>query len=139
MTSKKKRKINFQGMSYIEVQKANSQSRNTLNTKNRKWLKENGYKNVGWQNVIQLYQKLNDFLPSLEELFLEADRIGNKYQTQQEIDVFNRKMSQEVEEIANIIDRQFPETEIEVIDFRLPGIKKPKKRHNFKNYRTVKR
>lgn len=125
-------------MSYTELQKANAQTRKTLSSKNQKWLKANDYKNIGWDNIIKLYQKLNEFLPSLEDLFLEADRIGNKYQTAQEISDFNQKMSKEVEEISELIDRQFPDDEIEIIDFSSKSNRKSNKKHFYKNYRTIK-
>jgi SNF2 family DNA or RNA helicase len=54
---------------------------------------------------------------SLEDLFLEADRIGGKYQTQEEKDDFNRQLSGEVEAIGRQVDDQFPEEAPEVIDY----------------------
>ncbi|MHC5823790.1 MAG: hypothetical protein ACYT04_50140, partial [Nostoc sp.] len=64
-----------------------------------------------------LYQKIEEFLNkyhiddlTLEELFLEVDRIGNKYLTIQEIENFNQSFSKEVNEIAEEIDKQFPDT-----------------------------
>ncbi|AFY90530.1 MAG: hypothetical protein CLLPBCKN_007807 [Chroococcidiopsis cubana SAG 39.79] len=114
----------FNNMNYREVQSDNSKKRSKLEKKDRQWLKINSYKNVGWDNVISLHQKIDEFLErdawkewSLEDLFLEADRIGNKYLTYQEIVNFNQKLSQEVNEIAEEIDRQFPDTTIEQIDF----------------------
>lgn len=121
-------------MSYREVQRSNSDRRSKLLKKDQKWLKENGYKNVGWNNVIKLYQKINDLLiqpdpneDTLEELFLKADRIGNKYQTPEEIAAFNQKLAAEVNEIAAQVDRQFPDSEIEVIDYRQPSRKRKTK------------
>ncbi|MBE9068891.1 hypothetical protein IQ260_19800, partial [Leptolyngbya cf. ectocarpi LEGE 11479] len=83
-----------------------------------------GYKNVGWNNVIELYQKLNDRLlqsdpgeDTLEDLFLRADRIGNKYQTSEEIREFNQKLTAEVNKISDQVDRQFPESEMEFVDY----------------------
>jgi len=75
--------------------------------------------------VIQLYQKINEFLnqpdaddePTLEELFLEADRIGQKYQTPEEIRAFNQEMAAEANAVSDLVDQQFPETDVEVIDF----------------------
>ncbi|NDJ20352.1 hypothetical protein GS682_01550 [Nostoc sp. B(2019)] len=75
---------------------------------------------------------------SLEELFLEADRIGNKYLTSKEIQEFNQQLSQEVAEIGEIIDQQFPDTEIEIIDYSKKTNKKTQKKHNQKTYRTTK-
>ncbi len=117
MTNKKSKKRKFKGMSYYEVQHANSEHRNKLHKEEQKWLKNNGYKNVGWDNVIKLYDFLKIIDNSLEELFLEADRIGNKYLTNQEIEKFNQILSKEINEIAEEFDRQFPDTEIEIIDF----------------------
>ncbi|MFN6559205.1 MAG: hypothetical protein RMY28_005295 [Nostoc sp. ChiSLP01] len=129
MTYKKKF---FQGMNYRDVQRANSKNRTQLDRKDKVWLKENFYKNIGWNNVINLYQKIEDFLLksslaelTLEELFLEADRIGNKYLTIQEIQHFHQNLSREVNEISEEIDKQFPDTEVEFIDFS----KNPSKRY----------
>ncbi|RMF65246.1 MAG: hypothetical protein D6742_13075 [Cyanobacteria bacterium J069] len=123
-------------MGYVQVQRANSDNRKKITQEEQNWLKENGYRNVGWDNVIRLYQKIEDFLDkaqfkdmSLEELFLEADRIGNKYLSAEEIEEFNRKMSQEVAEIGELIDQQFPDTEIEVIDFG-SAVKKPTRKRS---------
>lgn len=142
MASKKR---NFQGMSYSQVQRTNSQNRTKLDQETQSLLKSNGYKNVGWQNVINLYQKLEEFLDkspfedlSLEELFLEADRIGNKYQTPQEKADFNQQLSQEVAAISELIDKQFPDTEMEVIDYSKNLIQKNIKKPNQKTYRTTK-
>ena len=122
INSKKTSRV-FNGMNYRKVQSDNSKKRSRLQRKDQQWLKVNGYKNFGWNNVISLSQKIDEFLEqykwkewSLEDLFLEADRIGNKYLTHQEIANFNQRLSQEVNEIAEEIDRQFPDTEIEVID-----------------------
>jgi hypothetical protein len=118
-------KRRFQGMNYREAQKANSQNRSKLSKESQKLLKSNGFRNVGWDNVIALYQRIEQLLDSdrvsedlsLEELFLEVDRIGSKYQTKAEIEEFNQKLAKEVDEISEIVDRQFPDTEPEIIDF----------------------
>jgi hypothetical protein len=145
MASKKSQKRDFNGMSYGEVQRTNSENRSNLKKEDQKWLKDNGYKNVGWDNVITLYRKVEELLGksrfedmSLEELFLEADRIGNKYLTSDEIKEFNQLLSQEVTEIGDLVDKQFPDTEIEVIDFSQKIAKKPYKKPNQKTYRTTK-
>jgi N-glycosylase/DNA lyase len=124
MGNQKNKKRQFDNMSYREVQRANSINRSKLHKKEQKWLKENGYKNLGWSNVISLCEKIEEFLEkskledfTLEELFLEADRVGNKYLTTQEIEEFNQKMSQEVNKISEEVDKQFSDTEIEIIDF----------------------
>ena len=54
---------------------------------------------------------------SLEELFIEADRIGNKYLNSQEINQRNHRIAQELNEIADIIDSQYPDQKVEVIDY----------------------
>ena len=133
MANKKQKRL-FCGMSYREVQRSNSDRRSKLSAEERKSLKLEGYKNIGWNNVVNLYQKINDLLSqsdpdeeTLEELFLKADRIGNKYQTPEEIADFNQKLLAEVNEIADEIDRQFPDTEIEFIDYSKPENWKPKK------------
>jgi hypothetical protein len=46
---------------------------------------------------------------SLGELFLEADRIGNKYQTQAEIDAFNEAYSKAGNAIDELIDELYPD------------------------------
>jgi hypothetical protein len=145
MARKKSQKRSLNGMSYGEVQRINSENRSKLKQEHQTWLKENGYKNVGWENVIALYQKIEEFLDkapfedmSLEELFLEADRIGNKYLTPDEINAVNQQLSQEATEIGELIDQQFPDTEIEVIDFSSTTGKKSQKKRNQKTYRTAK-
>ena len=131
MASKKSKKRLFSGMGYREVQRSNSGRRKKLHKKDQIWLKEQGYKNVGWDHVTKLYQKINDLLlqpdsdeDTLEELFLKADRIGNKYQTPAEIAKFNQKLSTEVNEIADEIDRQFPEPETEFVDYSQTATKR---------------
>ncbi|MEQ8997156.1 MAG: hypothetical protein RID53_11725 [Coleofasciculus sp. B1-GNL1-01] len=125
MARRKHQSRTFSGMGYREVQHSNSIRRSKLPKNHQVWLKENGYKNVGWDNVIQLYQKINELLaqpdadeqPTLEELFLEADRIGKKYQTPEEIEAFNQEMAAEVNAVSDLVDQQFPETDVEVIDY----------------------
>jgi hypothetical protein len=140
----KSKKRNFQGMSYGEVQRHNSKSRIKLEQEDQKWLKGNNYKNIGWQNVIALYQKIEEFLDklpfadmSLEELFLEADRIGDKYQTPQEKAEFNQQLTQEITEIGELIDQQFPDTEIEIVDYSQNLTKPTQKKRDHKTYRTT--
>lgn len=142
MVSKKR---SFQGMSYREVQRTNTQNRIKLDNETQKWLKTNKYRNIGWQNVINLYQKIEELLDksqfeymSLEELFLEADRIGNKYQTIEEKAEFNQKLAKEVAEISELIDQQFPDTEMEVIEYSKNLIQKATRKQNQKTYRTTK-
>lgn len=144
MANRRSQTRKFNGMSYSEIQRTNSQNRSQLRKEDQKWLKDNRYKNVGWDHVINLYQKIEELLDkapfenmSLEELFLEADRIGNKYQTTEEINEFNQQLSKEVSEIEKLVDQQFPDTEIEVIDFSQKTAK-PNRKRNQKTYRTVK-
>ncbi|MEH2224826.1 hypothetical protein [Nostoc sp.] len=145
MTDQKGKKMNFRGMSYRAVQLANSKNRSKLHKKNQIWLKENFYKNIGWDNVVTLYQKIEEFRDNyqlekltVEELFIEADRIGNRYLTNQEINEYNQRLSKEVNEVAEEIDKQFPETEMEFIDFSQNTNIKYKRKHNQKTYKTVK-
>lgn len=123
-------------MSYHEVQRANSTNKTNLHKEDQKWLKDNSYKNVGWDNIIKLFKKIEDFLDkyrledlSLEELFLEADRIGNKYLTKQEMEEYNQQLSKEVGEISEIVDKQFPDTEVEIIDFSQETRINPNQKH----------
>ncbi len=141
MVNTKSKKREFNGMSYREVQSLNSEKRNNLKKEDQKWLKDNAYRNIGWDNIINLYQKIEEFLDkyplkdlTLEELFLEADRIGNKYFTSQEIEEFNHKLSKEINDIAEEIDKQFPSTEIEVIDFSNKNNHSYRRKRNGKSY-----
>jgi C-terminal processing protease CtpA/Prc len=143
MTNKNSKTRKFNKMSYREVQCANSKERSKLQKEDQKWLKDNAYRNVGWDNVINLYEKTKEFLDkyrledlTIEELFLEADRIGNKYLTSQEIEEFNQRLAKEVEEINDEIDKQFPDTEIEIIDFS--GKTNNVSRKNHKLHKTSK-
>ena len=145
MANKKSQKRNFNGMSYAEVQRTNSQNRSKLEQEDQKWLKDNDYKNVGWDNVIALYRKIEELLDkfrfedmSLEELFLEADRIGNKYLALEEIKEFDQQLSKEVAEIGELVDKQFPDTETEFIDFSQKTGKKLLQKYNQKTRRTIK-
>ncbi len=125
MKVKKRTAQTFQGMTYRELQSHNTRSRGSLPQKHQQQLKQEGCRNVGWENVIKIYEKielieeqLNEQLPSLESLFLEADRIGNKYQSSEERADFRKEMAAVSVEMSDIVDQQFPDTEIEVIDFR---------------------
>jgi len=138
MTNKKRQKRKFNGMSYYDVQRANSEHRNKLHKEEQKWLKNNGYKNVGLDNVINLYEFLKIIDNSLEELFLEADRIGNKYFTNQEIEKFNQSLSKELNEIAEEFDKQFPDTEPVITDFSHKTNNITRKKYARKKGKTVK-
>ncbi len=92
MTSKKTKARTFQRMKYRTVQRKNSRNRLKLSPENQQYLKDNGYRNIGWTNVISLFEKIIELQKqesinnlSLEELFIEADRVGNKYLTNKEI------------------------------------------------------
>jgi tRNA nucleotidyltransferase (CCA-adding enzyme) len=143
MAIKKTKARIYQGLSYQVLQKKNGQSRALLTKEQQNWLKDNGYRNLGWDKVIQLYEKIALFLEvedsSLEELFLEADRIGNKYQSAEEVAAFQQAMAETAEEISASIDQQFPPGDaIEMIDFSDPAQQKRSKvSRNIKTYRTV--
>jgi phosphatidate phosphatase PAH1 len=141
MTRQKSQARQFNGMRYAEVQRRNSEQRQRLKPADQLWLKQNGYKNVGWDQVIALHQKIEEFLEkaqfedmSLEELFLEADRIGNKYLSPAEIEAFNRQFSEEVAEIEELVDQYFPDTEIETIDFSQKAAPKSHRKSSRKPY-----
>ena len=142
MTTKKQKKSKkrlFSGMDYREVQRSNSNRRGKLSKKDKTWLKAHGYKNVGWENIISLYQKIQELQReeeindlSLEELFLEADRIGNKYQSGQEIREQHQKIAVELDEIAAILDKQLPPQQPEMIDYTQGKTSKKKRRRKVK-------
>jgi hypothetical protein len=120
MVSKKE----FNGMSYRQVQRSNSDNKAKMQSEEVQLLKNNGYKNVGWEKVTQLYLKIQEMLTSpyrenwsLDELFLEADQIGQKYQSADEIASFEKQFMMLSQDINDEIDRCFPDTETEVIDF----------------------
>jgi tRNA nucleotidyltransferase (CCA-adding enzyme) len=141
--TKKSKARTYQGLSYQVLQKKNGQNRALLAKEQKIWLKQNSYRNVGWDNVIQLAEQIAIFLEvedtNLEELFLEADRIGNKYQSAEEVAAFQQAMAETAEEISTLIDQQFPPgDEIEMIDFSDLG-KRPRTKSSrpMKTYRTV--
>lgn len=114
----------FAGMTYRQLQKKNKGDRAQLLKEDRIWLKTNKYRNIGWTNVINLFQKIKELKEresikklDLEQLFIEADRIGNKYLTSKEIQNRNLKIARELNEIADIIDSQFPDNTVEVVDY----------------------
>ncbi len=128
----------YKNLIYRQLQAYNKESRSQLKKEDQIHLKTNGYKNLGWENAIVLYEKIADFKSqydleddSLEDLFLRADRIGNKYQTPEEIAAFQSELATEVNAIADIIDEQFPDTEPEIIDYgtqpRKPQRQNPKR------------
>jgi hypothetical protein len=120
MTSKKE----FNGMGYRQVQRSNSDNKSKITVEEIQLLKNSGYKNIGWEKVTQLYVKIQEMLTSpyrvnwsLDELFLEADRIGQKYQSADEIATFEKQFTMLSQDIDDEIDRHFPDTEAEIIDF----------------------
>jgi len=121
--SRKKSKT-FAKMNYRQIQRKNSRDRLKLTKENQKWLKANSYKNLGWPNVISLFKKIKELKEkenikqlSLEQLFIEADFVGNKYLSAQEINSRNLRIAKELNDIAEIIDAQFPDTTREIIDY----------------------
>jgi hypothetical protein len=116
-----KKLINYKGLGYKALQKDNRCKREKLSKTDCNWLKTNGYRNVGWSSVISLSDKIQSLQElaewSLEDLFLEVDRIGEKYQEPEEIRAFQAEMAAEAEQISEIIDQIFPDNEPEVISF----------------------
>ncbi|OKH18442.1 hypothetical protein [[Limnothrix rosea] IAM M-220] len=119
----RKKKL-YQNKSYRDLQVENKINRNALSKKQQHQLKTEGYRNIGWAKVIQLYEKLKqiNLLKSvedvtLEELFIDADRIGNKYQTKKEIQDFQERLNQVNQEIADSVDKLFPDDDVEIFDF----------------------
>jgi hypothetical protein len=141
-----RKKLTHEGFGYRELQQENSQLRQQLANENREILKVNGYRNVGWPNVIALFDKISNMLEieklvefDLDSLFLEVDRIGNKYQSPEEIQTFQAAMAFEAEEISEIIDRVFPDNEPESIDFSAAKHQKQWQRSTQrKTYQTIK-
>jgi hypothetical protein len=114
----------FNGMGYRQVQRSNSDNKLKLKFEEVQLLKNSGCKNVGWEKVVQLYLKIQELLSSpyrnnwsLSELFAEAERIGNKYQSAQEISDFEMKFTVLSQEIDEEIDKIYPDNQIEIIDF----------------------
>jgi len=124
MSRKKSKSRTFARMNYRQIQRKNSRDRLQLTKENQKWLKANSYKNLGWPNVISLFKKIKELKDkenikklSLEQLFIEADFVGNKYLSDQEVNSRNLRIAQELNDIAEIIDAQFPDTTREIIDY----------------------
>jgi hypothetical protein len=139
---KKSKARTYKTLTYKQLQANNKETRSHLKPDDRKWLKTNGYKNLGWDNAIALYEKITDIQSqydleddSLEDLFLQADRIGNKYQTPDEIAAFQAELATEVNAIADLIEEQFPDTEPEIIDYGTQHQPRKSQRKNTK--RTV--
>ncbi len=131
MAHKKNEVRTFEGMRYRQVQRKNSRNKNLLLKEQQKWLKAKGHRNVGWNNVIDLFKKIKEIQEEehiksldLEELFLEADRIGNKYLDSKEIERRNAVIAKELNQIVKIIDKQFPDNAVEVIDYSKTSTKR---------------
>jgi Holliday junction resolvasome RuvABC endonuclease subunit len=114
----------YNGMKYRQLQSYNTQKRQSLSEEKKQWLKSNDYRNIGWEKIIKLYEKITEFLLkdslqdiSLEDIFLEADRIGNKYQNSEEIHKLNQQLCQINQEISDEIDKHFPDDEIVFLNF----------------------
>ncbi len=111
----------YKGLGYKELQEDNRNKQGHLPQTDCDWLRANGYHNVGWDNVIALsdkIQSLKEFKEwNLEDLFLEVDRIGKKYQDPEGIQAFQVAMASEAEQISEIIDQIFPDNEPEIINF----------------------
>ena len=60
MSSKKSSAKTFQGMNYRKVQRKKSRDRQQLTKENQIWLKTHKYRNLGWINVIQLFEKIRE-------------------------------------------------------------------------------
>lgn len=124
MSSKKRSARTFRGMNYRKVQRKNTRDRQQLTKENQIWLKEHKYRNIGWNNVIELFKKIRELQEqenvkslSLEGLFIEADRIGNKYLDSKEVNRRHQRIARELDDIAEIIDSQYPDRTIEIIDY----------------------
>lgn len=114
----------YKGMSYRKLQRWNKEHRSLLEKKHQIWLKQNSYQNIGWDRVIKLHEKILGLKReteihnmSLEELFLESDRIGEKYQTSQEKKDFQEKFQHIIESISIVAEKIFPDDEVEFVDF----------------------
>ena len=124
MANNKNKLRTFEGMKYRQVQRKNSRNKKLLLQEQQQWLKENGYRNLGWNHVVDLFKKIQEIQQeenikslSLEELFLEADRLGNKYLDSNEINERNLAIAKEVNQIADLFNEQFPDNTVEVIDY----------------------
>jgi hypothetical protein len=117
-----------EGLGYRGMQQANAARRDRLSKTDRAALKQQGFRNVGWDNVICLSQRLDELLnkpeldqsdlPSLDSLFLEADRIGNVYQSAEEIAAFNQALAEASSAVDEAIEAHFPDNEVEIVHFQ---------------------
>lgn len=128
----KRNRRTFEGLNYQQTQRHNRDRREQLSRAIQAELKASGYRNVGWDNVIRLYQHLDERFRqqqiddmSLEDLFLEADRIGNKYLTAEEQESNRRLLAAETSQIAPLIDQHFPDNTTEMVSFAPKTPRKP--------------
>jgi hypothetical protein len=130
----------FQGLGYRQLQQVNSTQKQQLQAEELIILKNEGHKNTGWESVIRLQKRIQELLTSiyrtgwgLDQLFLEADRIGRKYQSSIEIAAHEEQLAILSMEIDDIIDKQFPDTEVEIISFS--GKSNEFRNHEFRQQR----
>jgi hypothetical protein len=131
----------FQGLGYRQLQRVNSTQKQQLQAEELITLKNEGHKNTGWESIICLQRRIQELLTSvyragwdLDQLFLEADRIGQKYQSPTEIAVYEEKITLLSVEIDDVIDEQFPDTEVEIISFS--GKSNELRNHRFRQQRS---
>jgi hypothetical protein len=143
LISKKNARI-YKDCTYRSLQRTNSVERAKLSKFQQSTLASNGFQNIGWDHIIKLHEELIKINlaqnTTLEDLFLNADRIANKYQSAEEISEFNQKMSESAARISDLIDSQFPpEDKVEFIDFgtKTTSNAQNKGRKGLKKYRTT--
>jgi hypothetical protein len=117
-----------EGLGYRGMQQANAARRDRLSKADRAALRQQGFRNVSWDHVIRLSQRLDELLnkpeldqsdlPSLDSLFLEADRIGNVYQSAEEIAAFNQALAEASSAVDEAIEAHFPDNEVEIVHFQ---------------------
>jgi hypothetical protein len=134
----------YKDFTYRSLQKNNSVERAKLSKAQQSALASNGLQNVGWDHIIKLREELIKISlaqnTTLEDLFINADRIANKYQSAEEISEFNQKMSESAARISDLIDSQFPPGDkVEFIDFgtKTTSNAQNKGRKGLKKYRTT--
>lgn len=115
----------YNGMSYRALQAHNRASRAELSNSDQIKLRQEGLKNTGWENVIRLHDAIERLQAlrylkdlSLGELFLEADRTGDKYLSSAEQEESQRKLAIAANRVDEVIDHIFPDNQVEVIDYR---------------------
>lgn len=113
----KKGQKQYNGKNYRELQSHNKKQRQGLSPPEQQQLKKEGYKNLGWKNVIALWEKLQEIQllkeveeTTLESLFIDATRIGRKYLTDKEMNDFYQELAQVNQEISDQIDEIFSDS-----------------------------